>query len=222
MAAIEPTRDIEDALFRAGTPWVIGVDEVGRGAIAAHAAVGACLLLPSSLPHPDGLRDSKLLSEKRREALYPQLLEWAPGYHVGYASANEIDTLGITRALALAGTRAVSTVLAAVANLGLASGGAILLDGSHDWLGGNVPTRVITRVKADRDCVSVSAASVLAKVERDRQLIALHDRFPQYHWASNKGYGSPNHYAALATHGAITGVHRMTWLPAQTPLHPLP
>lgn len=93
----------------------------------------------------------------------------------------------------------------------------VLLDGSHDWLTPalSLPPRVITRVKADRDCASVAGASVIAKQHRDALMIADHERWPVYGWAGNKGYGSAEHLAAVAAHGASPR-HRVTWLRGPT------
>jgi len=121
-----------------------------------------------------------------------------------------IDEHGIQTALALAVVQGLLTL----ANQGVAVGSAVLLlDGSHDFVTPHLPhpLRVVTRVKADRDCVSVAAASVLAKVHRDTAMIAHHETYPQYGFASNKGYGSKGHLDAIAEHG-ITPLHRASWI----------
>lgn len=192
---VEPTLDLERELHAGGAEWVIGCDEVGRGAIAGPVAVGMGAVLVDCVEAPAGLRDSKLLTEKRREALYPLA---------------EVDRLGIVAALGLAGRRA----LAALHHQGVAVlRSVVLLDGAHDWLTPalGTPPPVRTRVKADRDCASVAAASVLAKVHRDRLMVAADADHPGYAWSSNKGYGSAAHYAGLAEHGP-SPLHRLTWL----------
>lgn len=210
--ALVPHCDVEKALHENGVRFVIGCDEVGRGAIAGPVAVGLCVVDANVGPFPLGLKDSKLLSEKRRELLAPQAAEWVLFSAVGLASAQEVDAFGIIAALGLAGKRALVMVHNAGANI---PESVILLDGSHDWLTPALssPLRVTTRVKADRDCASVAAASVVAKVHRDRLMIEADDTLPGYGWAANKGYGSAGHFAAIEALGA-TDFHRHTWLHA--------
>jgi ribonuclease HII len=207
-----PTLDVEAQLHGGGARFVIGCDEVGRGAIAGPVAVGLCVVDVSVGAMPEGLRDSKLLSEKRREVLAPLAASWALFSAVGLATAGEVDEVGIIAALGLAGKRALISLHDAGARI---RESVILLDGSHDWLTPALqsPLRLTTRVKADRDCASVAAASVVAKVHRDRLMIDAHDATPGYGWASNKGYGSADHFAAIAELGA-TDFHRRTWLHA--------
>ncbi|MES2092484.1 MAG: ribonuclease HII [Actinomycetota bacterium] len=212
MAAASPTLEIETQLHGAGARFVIGCDEVGRGAIAGPVAVGLCVVDGAIGGMPAGLRDSKLLSEKRREVLAPLAASWALFSAVGLATAGEVDELGIIAALGLAGKRALLSLHEAGARI---RESVVLLDGSHDWLSPALqsPLRLTTRVKADRDCASVAAASVVAKVHRDRLMIDAHQVIPGYGWASNKGYGSADHFAAIAELGA-TEFHRRTWLHA--------
>jgi len=206
----DPTLEFELELFDSGHRYVIGCDEVGRGAIAGPVAVGMAVLERTHVVVPEGLRDSKLLSEKRREVLAPVATAWVLHSAVGLASAEEVDAIGIIPALGLAGKRALGLLHASGAAI-LES--AILLDGSHDWLSPalSTPLPVITRVKADRDCGSVAAASVIAKVHRDRLMIEAHETSPAYGWVGNKGYGSAGHYAAIDEHGP-SALHRLSWL----------
>lgn len=206
----DPTLRFERALHRAGARYVIGCDEVGRGAIAGPVGVGLCLVDPRVRKYPVGLRDSKMLSEKRREQLAPLATSWALLSAVGLASNDEVDALGLTAALGLAGLRAMSALRDQGAPI---EDSVVLLDGSFDWLNRALPSRVAlqTRVKADRDCVSVAAASVIAKVHRDRIMIQADSGTPGYEWRENKGYGSEGHYAAIAALGA-SDFHRHTWL----------
>jgi ribonuclease HII len=189
---------------------VIGCDEVGRGAIAGPVAVGLCVVDASVGTHPRGLRDSKMLSEKRREELAPLAAGWALWSAVGLATAAEVDEVGIMIALGLAGKRA----LAQLHELGAAiAESVLLLDGSFNWLTPVLqsPLPVRTRIKADRDCASVAAASVVAKVHRDRMMIAYDADYPGYGWTGNKGYGSADHFAAIDSLGP-SELHRLTWL----------
>jgi ribonuclease HII len=207
-----PTLEFEARLHDSGARFVIGCDEVGRGAIAGPVAVGLCIVDVTVGVMPVGLRDSKLLSEKRREELAPLAASWALFSAVGLATAAEVDEVGIIVALGRAGKRALGLLHEAGASI---RESVILLDGSHDWLTPALqsPLRLTTRVKADRDCASVAAASVVAKVHRDRLMIDAHRASPGYGWASNKGYGSADHFAAIAELGA-TDFHRRTWLHA--------
>lgn len=217
MTVADPTLLLERELFRDGATLVIGCDEVGRGAIAGPVAVGLGAFLPDVGEMPKGLRDSKLISEKRRDALHPEVLAWAPHSAVGLADNAEVDAIGIVAGLGLAAVRGLeSLVLAGVP----VESAIVVLDGSHDWLTpalGEWPAssrpRVITRVKGDRDCATVAAASVLAKVHRDRIMIEADAQHPGYEWSSNKGYASATHYAAISQLGA-SALHRWSWLKA--------
>ena len=206
----DPTLLVETEMHAGGARYVIGCDEVGRGAIAGPVAVGLCVVEAGLPAHPEGLRDSKLLSEKRRELLAPLAAGWALYSAVGLASSDEVDRFGIVAALGMAGRRALVELHEAGAAV---RESVVLLDGSHDWLSPALarPLQVQTRVKADRDCVSVAAASVVAKVHRDRLMIDADGKHPGYGWSGNKGYGSAAHFAAIAELGA-TDFHRKTWL----------
>lgn len=205
-----PSLRVERRLLRDGAPAVVGVDEVGRGSLAGPVTVGAVMLLPQTRSAPPGVRDSKELTPQSRARLAPRLQQWAAAWSLGHASPEEIDVHGIIAALRLAAVRALRQLPA--------PSGALLLDGSHDWLGdatGAVPEipgsgPVVTRVKADRDCSSVAAASVLAKVGRDRLMVALAARYDGYGWEQNKGYSATEHLRGLASLGA-TPAHRLSW-----------
>lgn len=205
----DPTLDVELDCFSAGAALVIGIDEVGRGAIAGPVAVGVHAVLAGTAEFPEGLRDSKLLSEKKREALAPIVGEWGSGA-VGFGTAEEIDARGITAMLGEAARRALLELHLAGVPVDRA---VILLDGSHDWLSPVLrrPLDVRTRVGADRACASVSAASVRAKVARDELMRAADIEHPGYGWASNKGYGAKAHYDGIAALG-LTLLHRRTWI----------
>jgi ribonuclease HII len=206
----DPTLEVESELCAEGARFVIGCDEVGRGAIAGPVAVGLCVVDVSVGAHPIGLRDSKMLSEKRREELAPLAVGWARYSAVGLATALEVDTLGIMVALGLAGKRALTQLHEFGASI---PESVLLLDGSFDWLSPvlHSPLRVRTRIKADRDCASVAAASVVAKVHRDRLMIGYDAHYPGYGWSGNKGYGSTEHFAAIDRQGP-SELHRKTWL----------
>lgn len=216
MPAGEPTLELERELFGSGIARVIGCDEVGRGALAGPVAVGMTVITAEIGPFPPGLRDSKLLSEPKRTALAPLCAAWVRHSAVGLAEAAEIDEIGIIRALGLAASRALALLVDAGAEV---DGSVIILDGNHDYLtpalagadGSPGRLRVTTRVKADQDCASVSAASVIAKVHRDGLMIGYADRYDGYGWTGNKGYGSAEHLGAIERLGPCE-LHRRTWL----------
>jgi len=210
MAVVDPDLVTELALLSGGATCVIGCDEVGRGALAGPVAVGFAAVNASVGPFPVGLRDSKLLSEPKRRLLAPLSVAWALHSAVGLASAQEVDELGIMAALGLAGKRALAELYAAGVDI---SGSVVLLDGADDWLNKalKTPLTVVTRVRADQDCGSVAAASVIAKVHRDALMIEADTLLPGYGWLTNKGYGSSEHMNAIAALGP-TGLHRKSWL----------
>ncbi len=203
VARPEPTLDVEREFFAGGVRIVAGVDEVGRGAIAGPVTIGVVAIDASVGDIPAGLRDSKLMTPKRREAMVPVAKEWGLAWATGSATAQEIDKIGIMSALGLAASRALQ-------KLGVTPG-VLILDGNSSFLveEDNGP-RVVTRVKADQDCACVSAASVIAKVERDALMTELHQQFPHYGWDGNKGYGAKVHTDAIKTHG-LTDLHRKSW-----------
>ncbi|WP_290515359.1 ribonuclease HII [Aeromicrobium sp.] len=193
-----------------GQGCLIGCDEVGRGALAGPVAVGLAAIDVNVTPLPEGLRDSKMLSEPRRELLAPRAEAWARYSAVGLATAQEVDELGIIACLGLAGKRALLKLHDHGVDV---RASVVLLDGSDDWLTRalGTPLRVVTRIKADRDCGSVAAASVIAKVHRDRMMIAYDSVTPGYGWSGNKGYGSAAHMSAIAELGP-SELHRRSWL----------
>lgn len=203
MARPEPSLTVERGFFADGARVVAGMDEVGRGAIAGPVTIGVVAIDRGVGEIPTGLRDSKLMTPKRREAILPEVFEWALEWATGSATADEIDAYGIVSALGLAASRALGALTV--------SPDVVLLDGNNAFLveEPNGP-RIVTRVKADQDCASVSAASVIAKVERDALMTTLHDRYPHYGWAGNKGYGAKVHTDAIKTHG-LTDLHRRSW-----------
>lgn len=208
----DATLAVERELFVRGSTAIVGVDEVGRGALAGPVAVGAALVRADTAEPPTGLRDSKLLSPQRRDTIEPIVRQWVTACAVGYASPGEIDEFGILVALRLAGERALR-------DLGHAYD-VVILDGNYNWLqkprrplvadGEVCATEVIVRTKADRDCASVAAASVVAKVARDRVMATLHDAHPQFGWESNKGYAAETHVDAIVAFGASEH-HRRSW-----------
>ena len=178
---------------------IAGIDEAGRGPLAGPVFAAAVILDPA---HPlRGLRDSKALSGPRREVLAGEVRAHALAWAIASADVAEIDELNILQATLLAMRRAVEALRVAPARA--------LVDGNHcPRLA--CPVRAI--VKGDRDVAAISAASILAKTARDALLVALDAQYPQYGFAQNKGYGTPEHLAALARHGPCP-IHRRTFAP---------
>ena len=220
--SVRPSLRLERALLRDGARLVVGMDEVGRGALAGPVSVGAVALDLDTPSGPRGVADSKLLTAAARSALLPALGRWGRSRAVGHASPAEIDEHGIVGALRLAGLRALAAIEREVGEVDV-----VVLDGTHDWLtapadlfalldydgaprAATSAPHVMTKARADRSCASVAAASVLAKCERDAQMTALHEDHPDYCWVDNKGYGAPEHLAALSRLGASPH-HRVSW-----------
>jgi ribonuclease HII len=195
-----PTRKIEQELWATGFDTVVGIDEVGRGAWAGPLMVGAAVLPRDR--RVLGVRDSKLLSERERERLFDRIAAWCTTWAVGAVSQQECDELGMSAAQKLACQRAVN-------GLDLKPDVAVV-DGSWDFVSPSV-AHVERRVKADRNCLAVAAASILAKVVRDREMRAHAEHYPAWAFDSNKGYPCPVHKAALLGYGP-SAIHRRTWV----------
>jgi ribonuclease HII len=197
---VDPTDHLERELFAGGARYVAGIDEVGRGSWAGPVSVGVAVVDVSSLDQfPDGVRDSKMLTQKRREELFPFLVEILSAFSIGHASPLECDQLGMTKALHLATSRAMTT-LCIVPDV-------VVLDGMVNYVEHH---RVMLKVGADRDVRVVAGASVIAKVTRDRMMIELDQHYPEFKFAQNKGYPTPAHLLALESVG-LTDIHRRSW-----------
>ena len=190
--------ELERKLSDAGKKPVCGVDEAGRGPLAGPVCAAACIL-PYALEIP-GLNDSKKLSEKKREELYTIITEKAVTFGVAFASVEEIETYNILGATYLAMNRAIAQLSPAPE--------LALIDGNRN-AGITVPSLCV--VKGDSRCASIAAASILAKVTRDRLMLQLAERYPQYGFEKHKGYGTALHYEALRTYGP-SDVHRASFL----------
>ena len=178
---------------------VCGVDEAGRGPLAGPVVAAAVILRHGRIP--TGLNDSKKLTGEMRESLYPRIMEMAAAVGVGEASVGEIDLVNIRQATHLAMARAVRNLQVAAA--------FALVDGNDAPA---LPCPCQTLVGGDGISLSIAAASIVAKVVRDRMMVALHQEHPGYNWASNKGYGTPEHYSGLRAHG-VTLHHRRSFAP---------
>jgi len=195
-----PTRAIEKEMWARGHDVVVGIDEVGRGSWAGPLMVGAAIVPPDT--RVNGIRDSKLLTEREREALFPKIAEWCVSWAVGAASQEECDRLGMSAAQKLATRRAIEslTVTPDVA----------ITDGKWDFVSPSV-ANVELAVKADLRCLSVATASVLAKVVRDRLMRELAESYPLWSFDTNKGYPCPVHKAAIQGYGP-SAIHRRSWV----------
>lgn len=205
---------LERPLLESGAV-VVGIDEVGRGALAGPLMVGAVVLSHLANP-PEGLADSKALTPAKRSFLSPLIYAWAADVAIGEVSSAEIDAWGLRLALAVATDRALEA-LEIPPTMALIDGPLNLLRPPRtlsfatppppiQWE--NLP--VIPVVKGDATCASIAGAAIVAKVERDRRMVELDPDAPEYQWRSNKGYGSPSHLRALAQHGPSQW-HRQTW-----------
>lgn len=196
-----PTLEIEDELRADGAGVVAGVDEVGKGSWAGPLVVCAAVVRTDVAVDELVARDSKALSEKRREAIFDTVATQCTHWALGIVTAGECDRLGMSNAQRLATKRAV---------MGLGVGvDAVVADGKWDFVSPLVP-RVVMRVKADSISASVAAASVLAKVSRDRMMRELSIEHRHWNFDGNKGYPCPKHRDGLRTHGA-SPVHRVSW-----------
>ena len=189
---------LEDSIYSEGFSLLAGVDEAGRGPLAGPVCAAACIL-PRNLEIP-GLNDSKKLSPQKREALYDVIIKSAVSYGIAFATVEEIESLNILNATFLAMNRALSQLSPQPA-LGL-------IDGNRNS-GISIPSRCV--VKGDSLCADIAAASVLAKVTRDRYMLTMAEQYPEYGFEKHKGYGTAKHYAALRQFGP-SPIHRPSFL----------
>ncbi len=202
-----PQLGLDLAPAAVGSQRLCGVDEAGRGPLAGPVYAAAVVLDPA---RPiDGLADSKVLSAAKREVLFDEIRERALGWHIAFATVEEIDRLNILHATMLAMQRAVQ---------GLAASGVtpdlVQVDGNRCP---QVAFPVEAIVKGDAKVKAISAASILAKVARDRELLTLHETYPQYGFDAHAGYPTPQHLAALQQFGA-TPHHRRSFAPVRKAL----
>lgn len=193
------------------TIWVCGVDEAGRGPLVGSVVAGAVVLDPE---HPiAGLKDSKKLTPTKREYLFEQIMQKAKAWGIGEASPQEIDQINILQATMLAMRRAVEDL---TSRLGAWPDKA-LIDGNRCP---ELPITAEAIIQGDAKEPAISAASILAKVTRDRQMVILHERFPQYGFAQHMGYPTAAHFAALKEFG-ICEEHRRSFSPVRDVLEVL-
>ena len=189
---------IENEIYDSGLSPLCGVDEAGRGPLAGPVCAAA-VILPRGLVI-EGLNDSKKLSGKKRESLYDEIVEKAVAYGIAFASVEEIEEKNILEATFLAMNRAIEKLAVRPA--------LALIDGNRDK-GITVPARCV--IGGDGKCADIAAASILAKVTRDRYMLQLAGQYPQYGFDKHKGYGTAAHYAAIRAYGPRP-IHRMSFL----------
>jgi ribonuclease HII len=187
---------VERGLRDTGLDAVVGMDEVGRGSWAGPLTVGAAIVPLDRRVYK--IRDSKMLTEDEREALFDRIAGWCEAWSVGHATPEECDTLGMSDAQRLAARRAIAGLAAEPDH--------VIVDGKWDFVGG--ATRI---VRGDRTSLSIAAASILAKVTRDRLMREWADHHPGYNFEANKGYPCPVHKSALQAWGP-SAIHRRSWV----------
>ena len=200
-----PTDEFELEARRRGYRWIAGLDEAGRGPLAGPV-VAAAVILPTRC-RLVGVDDSKQVSEPERTRLYDVIVQRARGVAIGVATEQEIDRLNILEATRLAMSRALAL---------LTPQADYLLIDAMTLSGLGTPLRSI--IKGDTLSISVAAASIVAKVTRDRMMAAYHRAYPEYNFLSHKGYGTDEHLQRLARHGPCA-IHRRTFAPVAQLLH---
>ena len=188
----------EKEIYDEGFEIICGVDEAGRGPLAGPV-YAAAVILPKGL-EIEGLNDSKKLTEKKRELLFEPICEKALAYSVSSASVEEIESLNILQATFLAMNRAIE---------GLKLKPELALIDGNRCTGININSRAV--VKGDSKCADIAAASVLAKVSRDRYMLEMAEKYPQYQFEKHKGYGTKLHYDMIREFGP-SPIHRMSFL----------
>lgn len=196
LAGKSPGLGVERQLWAEGH-LVAGMDEVGKGAWAGPLTLAAVIVPKDRRLYK--VRDSKMLTEPERELMYGRIVDWCSHYSVGHATHRECDELGMSDAQRLAARRAL-------AGLGV-SPTKVLVDGNWDFVGGG---RAMTIVKGDASSLSIAAASIIAKVSRDRIMRTSAASHPGYDFDRNKGYPCPRHRAVLQAWGP-TSIHRRSW-----------
>lgn len=193
-----PDLSYEQAAIESGFKYVCGVDEAGRGPLAGPVCAAA-VILPENC-EIEGLNDSKKLSEKKREALYDVIIEKAVDYHIAFGSLEEIEEHNILNATYFAMNRAIN---------GLKEVDFALIDGNRVPAG--IKVQCATIVKGDAKSMSIAAASILAKVTRDRLLLEYDKKYPLYEFKKHKGYGTKLHTDLIKQYGPCE-IHRLSFL----------
>lgn len=190
--------ELENEIYDSGVELICGVDEAGRGPLAGPVCAAA-VILPCGL-EIEGLNDSKKLSEKKRDKLFEAICSAAVSYGIAFASVEEIEEINILNAAMLAMNRAIEKLSVKPA--------LALVDGNRNSAI-KMPSRCV--VKGDAKCADIAAASILAKVTRDRYMLEMAEKYPAYHFEKHKGYGTKLHYEALREYGPCE-IHRPSFL----------
>jgi ribonuclease HII len=204
---IYPDIKLEQKLWKEGYSIVVGIDEVGRGPLAGPVAAGAVVIKPDT-EILDLVRDSKTLSEKQRNEVYELIKDSVYGYGVGMVSEREIDDIGIQMAV----LKAMIIALEKVEKMIGSKADYLIIDGTNVELIGEYPTMKMS--KGDLYHYSISAASILAKVDRDNLMIQYARRYPEYGFERNMGYGTKEHMEALKRYG-VCDIHRRSYGPVR-------
>lgn len=192
--------DFDQSIYEDGYKYIAGTDEAGRGCLLGPVVAGA-VILPKDFYHPL-INDSKQLTEKQREEAYEIIIKHALSWSVASISPEDIDRINILNASRLAMKKAIE---------GLNHEFDIILTDAMKMPGENKP--VVDLVHGDARSLSIAAASIVAKVTRDRACILLNDKYPEYNIAKNKGYGTKDHLEALKKYGPVKGLHRFSYGP---------
>ena len=190
--------ELENEIYDSGVELICGVDEAGRGPLAGPVCAAA-VILPRGIDI-EGLNDSKKLTEKKRDKLFDTICSEALSYGIAFAGVDEIEQMNILNAAMLAMNRAIDKLSVKPA--------LALIDGNRDSAI-RMPSRCI--VKGDAKCADIAAASILAKVSRDRYMLQMAERYPEYHFEKHKGYGTKLHYEVLREYGPCE-IHRPSFL----------
>lgn len=190
--------ELENEIYDSGIELICGVDEAGRGPLAGPVCAAA-VILPRGIDI-EGLNDSKKLTEKKRDKLFDTICSEALSYGIAFAGVDEIEQMNILNAAMLAMNRAIDKLSVKPA--------LALIDGNRDSAI-RMPSRCI--VKGDAKCADIAAASILAKVSRDRYMLQMAEKYPEYHFEKHKGYGTKLHYEALREYGPCE-IHRPSFL----------
>ena len=190
--------ELENEIYDSGVELICGVDEAGRGPLAGPVCAAA-VILPRGLDI-EGLNDSKKLSEKKRDKLFDAICAEAVSYGIAFASVEEIEEINILNAAMLAMNRAIERLSVKPA--------LALVDGNRNSAI-KMPSRCV--VKGDAKCADIAASSILAKVTRDRYMLEMAEKYPEYHFEKHKGYGTKLHYETLREYGPCE-IHRPSFL----------
>lgn len=190
--------ELENSIYDEGYSLICGVDEAGRGPLAGPV-YAAAVILPRGLVI-DGLNDSKKLTEAKRDALFDRIREKSLSYSIAFSTVDEIESLNILGATMLAMNRSIEG-LSITPQLAL-------IDGNRDK---DIKVKSRTVIKGDAICADIAAASILAKVSRDRYMLKMAEKYPEYHFNKHKGYGTKLHYEALREYGPCE-IHRPSFL----------